>query len=471
MENSYIFGKNPVFRPLCPDILVTTPGILEHHFCSLSRLSHLRYIVLDEADRLLSPSQESWRRSLVASFPQLQGLSSTPSILSSTHPMAPIKLFLSSATLYNDDFMGRELSVGRVVNVQPKGSVKSSGKIDRIRDASDDKITSKKDLMPISLPTIPISLFHHTVFVENPMAKALVCSCILGIIPMDALPSKLKDIISSHSSSSSSSGNVSALVKFQGPFMVFVNTLEAADRLSLFLNALSAIFQRKYKKKHSSVQNSIYNMSRASGEALSSLLSSLSKQYTNPIPAYPFSGNIPPILITTDAACRGLDTYVYTSLSFDAPQSVTQYIHRGGRAARAGKDGLACVLCEGDRKSTESLRVRQFVDQVTKQQERTRVLEIMPDGVTINEHMKKHKKGKHSSKSKLKLDDQTKGMGIPPRLQKISHAKTDVEEDLFDGIDFLDDILDVVEKCLENKHIWKKDGRLKGKILKQHVFV
>jgi superfamily II DNA/RNA helicase len=51
------------------------------------------------------------------------------------------------------------------------------------------------------------------------------------------------------------------------------------------------------------------------------------------------------ILVCTDVAARGLDiknvSHVY---NFDVPKTSTDYIHRIGRTARAGKDGIAITI-------------------------------------------------------------------------------------------------------------------------------
>jgi len=51
------------------------------------------------------------------------------------------------------------------------------------------------------------------------------------------------------------------------------------------------------------------------------------------------------ILIATDRASRGLDLpNLFNVINYDMPHSITGYIHRVGRTARAGKAGSAWTL-------------------------------------------------------------------------------------------------------------------------------
>ncbi|MBX3425275.1 MAG: DEAD/DEAH box helicase [Pirellulales bacterium] len=62
-----------------------------------------------------------------------------------------------------------------------------------------------------------------------------------------------------------------------------------------------------------------------------------------------FKGNNPPVLVATDLAARGLDineiSHVY---NFDLPEVADTYVHRIGRTARAGAEGIAVSFCSGD---------------------------------------------------------------------------------------------------------------------------
>ncbi len=75
------------------------------------------------------------------------------------------------------------------------------------------------------------------------------------------------------------------------------------------------------------------------------------------------SGNTP-ILIATDIAARGIDIPgVSHVVNFDLPDVPEQYVHRIGRTARAGADGIAIAFCSPD----ERINLRD-IEKTTRQQ-------------------------------------------------------------------------------------------------------
>jgi ATP-dependent RNA helicase RhlE len=58
------------------------------------------------------------------------------------------------------------------------------------------------------------------------------------------------------------------------------------------------------------------------------------------------------VLVATDIAARGLDIDDITHvINFELPDEPETYVHRIGRTARAGKEGVAISLCDFDEKS------------------------------------------------------------------------------------------------------------------------
>lgn len=70
------------------------------------------------------------------------------------------------------------------------------------------------------------------------------------------------------------------------------------------------------------------------------------------------SGNVR-ILVATDIAARGIDVDSITHvINFDLPNEPESYVHRIGRTARAGNDGIAISFCSGDE--------RDYLDDIQK---------------------------------------------------------------------------------------------------------
>ncbi len=62
-----------------------------------------------------------------------------------------------------------------------------------------------------------------------------------------------------------------------------------------------------------------------------------------------FKSKNPPVLVATDIAARGLDIDdISHVVNFDLPDSPETYVHRIGRTARAGAEGVAVSFCAGD---------------------------------------------------------------------------------------------------------------------------
>ncbi|QDU90740.1 ATP-dependent RNA helicase RhlE [Pirellulimonas nuda] len=62
-----------------------------------------------------------------------------------------------------------------------------------------------------------------------------------------------------------------------------------------------------------------------------------------------FKGKNPPVLVATDLAARGLDVDdISHVVNYDLPDTPETYVHRIGRTARAGAEGIAVSFCAGD---------------------------------------------------------------------------------------------------------------------------
>ncbi len=65
-----------------------------------------------------------------------------------------------------------------------------------------------------------------------------------------------------------------------------------------------------------------------------------------------FRSGATPILVATDIAARGIDVDAVTHvINFDLPNVPESYVHRIGRTARAGAEGIAISFCDGEERA------------------------------------------------------------------------------------------------------------------------
>ena len=88
-----------------------------------------------------------------------------------------------------------------------------------------------------------------------------------------------------------------------------------------------------------------------------------------------FNSKLPPVLVATDLAARGLDfSDVSHVINYDIPEVPEIYVHRIGRTARAGATGQAVSFCDHD----ERQRLR-MIEKLTGQAVSVEKLLAVPD--------------------------------------------------------------------------------------------
>ncbi|KAJ4410222.1 ATP-dependent RNA helicase dbp6 [Didymella pomorum] len=309
------------------DILICTPGRLVEHIEHTTGflLKSVRWLVIDEADQLLNQNFQGWASMLMHALhsdtpPQFMNAqerlreSEKGSLWSMALPARrQLTKIVLSATMEKD-----LTKLGTLKLRRPKLVV--------VQDESiDDQLLQTEE----NVFELPSTLDEYAAPVNDGANKplhllhALLNYVFAGIKSSSNRKSPTSD--SSDSDSSSDESEVEDQMSIAGHIsrvLIFTKSTESASRLSHLLSELEPSF-KKYMK----------TMTRAStADAARKLLKSFN------------TGDVK-ILIASDAASRGLDIPSITHvINYDMPTSITSYVHRVGRTARAGKPGQALTL-------------------------------------------------------------------------------------------------------------------------------
>lgn len=280
-------------------VIVTTPGRLVEHLqiSSLPSLSHLRFLVVDEADRLLDRAHQGWLRTLLDAVynnerhhgaanhvPQSGALSLTgappavlhyphrtpavtTNVISMMHPALPLQKLLFSATLsYSPEHLA-VLALHRPVLYSTSGEADEAG-----GSSLPDQL--REFIVPCSPGDKPLVLLHLVLTLEK------------------------------------------------GRVLCFTNSLETTHRLHLLMEQM---------KRVSSVEVS----------------GAMSKGKRNNILHQFRSGQVQ-LLICSDSLARGMDfAGVACVINYNSPLHFNTYLHRAGRTGRAGEEGTVYSILSG----------------------------------------------------------------------------------------------------------------------------
>lgn len=278
-------------RRSAADIVVATPGRLVDHINKNSGLclEHLRFLIIDEADRMIDSMHHTWLSQVEKAVYRSGGGPENMSIIRRTEPayvtaaslsppQMPLQKLLFSATLTQNPEKLQQLGLH-----QPRlfSSIHSQSSTSSTPAAP----THKQDRFDF-----PQGLTEYYV------------PCTLSKKPLLILHFILRMKLS--------------------PILCFTNSRETAHRLYLLVQLFGGVQAAEFSSRLSP------------GERKKTL-----KEFEQ--------GKIQ-LLISTDAAARGIDINgVKCVVNYDAPQYIRTYIHRIGRTARAGKAGLAFTFLLG----------------------------------------------------------------------------------------------------------------------------
>ncbi|KAF7164258.1 hypothetical protein CNMCM5623_008898 [Aspergillus felis] len=368
------------------DILICTPGRLVDHlrYTKGFTLEHLEWLVIDEADRLLNESFQEWVDVVINS---LDARKDPKTFGSSGKFMAELGLpiqsrdprkVILSATMTRDI---SKLNSLRLAN--PKLVIIGSAEPTATEEAEHDGVPTRSD----EQFTLPSTLKEYSVSVGDGSQKPLYLLRLLqSHINLDTQnqrsverfsrssdteesssddsssdESDSDDSESSDTSSDDTSSDESSSDESESDSEDDSSSSDESDSSSDV--SMSSDSDKKEKNiSHRGLAQTtvlIFTKSSESASRLSRLISLLDPSLANRVGTIIKSNKSSAsrktltayrrgklsVIVATDRASRGLDLESLTHVvNYDIPPSVTTYVHRVGRTARAGKEGSAWTL-------------------------------------------------------------------------------------------------------------------------------
>ncbi|KAH8728185.1 P-loop containing nucleoside triphosphate hydrolase protein [Phaeosphaeriaceae sp. PMI808] len=310
------------------DILICTPGRLVEHIEHTTGfiLNSVRWLVIDEADQLLNQNFQGWANVLMDALhgeTPVEFMNAQERLLKREReansiwaPILPARRQLTKVVL--SATMEKDLTkLGTLKLKRPKLVVVQDEKTDtQPLDFEDDVFE------------LPATLDEYAVHVADGSNKPLHLLHVLltyvfpGINTANNGKAAETKSPSSNDSSDEDEEEGTAIADHPSSVLIFTKSTENASRLSHLLSVLEPSFK-----------NYLKTMTRVlTAEASKKLLKS-------------FGNGRVKILIASDTASRGLDIpSISHIINYDVPTSITSYVHRVGRTARAGKSGQAWTL-------------------------------------------------------------------------------------------------------------------------------
>lgn len=296
-EDEWPLGSSSV------DILISTPGRLVDHlqFTKGFTLEHLKYLVLDEADRLLGNASDHWLRTLV----QHIGTGSThrdhsTGNLFQQHQVFrhSVQLLLFSATLTDNP---RKLAL---LGIQSPLVVKM-GRAAAVAEDGDDRNIQIERSGTVS-----------TAFVLPDTLKEMVCTLDAArkpIVVYSMLESRKEESLRNKTTT-----------------LIFASSVETTHRLCRMLQLMNGQSEAAIAKGDHE-----YPL----GGLVMEMSSHIGSDERTRILADAATGRVS-VIVSSDNLARGIDLpNIHLVVNYDPPKHARTYVHRVGRTARANRDG------------------------------------------------------------------------------------------------------------------------------------
>ncbi|ETS02087.1 P-loop containing nucleoside triphosphate hydrolase protein [Trichoderma reesei RUT C-30] len=350
------------------DVLICTPGRLVEHLDQTPgfTLSHVRWLVVDEADKLLAQSFQGWLDVVLDKFKTTTShhSSSSSNVLGARDfpdmPYSGVRKILLSATLTRDLSLLNQLALWR-----PRLIVlESSGQDAHVAEHSLPEELREyavrvhdANLKPLYL--LDLLRSQHMATTSGDDGEAAKNEHLATKAQSDPSSDTSSDDSSSESDSSSDSDSDSDATSSDSDSDSDTSSSSSSSSRSTRSKTKT---QSRIPSKHSPIPRSlIFTKSNESALRLSRLLAlldpSLATQIgtltsTTPtsvrrktLRAFTTPSSPLRLIIASDLVARGIDIPKLPHvINYDLPPSVAGYVHRVGRTARAGRQGCAWTL-------------------------------------------------------------------------------------------------------------------------------
>jgi ATP-dependent RNA helicase DDX51/DBP6 len=436
-KSSFLGGTGGTFRsfvdPFVPqcglslvDVLIATPGRLLDHI-QLTRgftLEHLRFLILDEADRLLGNAYHSWVRALIQSteskslalstwsyngnIPSSVESKSSPFSSSHSHKKRktmndgnssfvdfssfqsskssfqfPLQRLLFSATLTDNPSALALLGIYHPLIIHCKELYKENDQQQRNKKKKEkDGNVQKEEAVeeeeddggPIDeLPDDELNeIFNLPETLEERILSVDVKNRLLKLVGLLLLVfhSTSREITSEWKIKADKDYTIdyiSICEKQKSVVMIFANSVESSHRLTVLLQIINnQLSSFDNNEQLNSIRNELAEYFQIVSSSSSQYLFNgrveemtrlINPQRRDQILSDANSGKVS-IIVSSDRMARGIDLpFLKLVINYDLPRSSKTYIHRAGRTARAGKEGMCVSLIkEGQFMAFQTMR-------------------------------------------------------------------------------------------------------------------
>ncbi|KAF9266507.1 DEAD-domain-containing protein [Marasmius fiardii PR-910] len=314
------------------DILICTPGRLIDHLVETPNFSlqHLRFLVIDEADRLLAQSYQNWLTQILAA---------TRPPKPSTHYCVEDLLNGSEGELTPPSCVKHDALNPAFMHLLPYPDVPSF--FPERKETSCQKLLFSATLTrdPAKLALLELRDPKYFVVHRRPGKPGTLDNSVLDVVTERfTFPDTLKE-------------HMVVCETAKKPLMLF-HLIHQHNISNAIIFTKSAESTARLVQLFEFFEQSRTGTGRATNESgkppisvraySSDLGASERKSILNS-----FRDQEIQILVCSDIIARGIDiSHVSHIISYDAPVDMRKYVHRVGRTARAGKDGEAWTLVE-----------------------------------------------------------------------------------------------------------------------------